>query len=425
MTAFADYKEHAAALLKDPDNPVALVNQFVTLAKHSPRTAAHLALTTRAATLVPDQFEAVFNYASALNRAGMFWDALETFSRSLLLASEEHKADVLYNVGMCWHDIGELSRALEWYDKALHHAPDDLDIRQAHAVARLAQGKLAEGLFDFECRWHKDSGKPITRAGIPRWKGEDLTGKTLVVCHEQGFGDTLHFSRVIPLLKERAGTLIWSGPELLNGLMADNFAFDAVQDEHGPFTADYYCSPISAAGALGYSYAQVSDTPYFKSDAMQLAPRGKLKVGLSWRGSPGYARDADRSMPLEALCPLFEEPGMAFYSLQIRPKATEISNLGLDGFIADLSGSIRDWRDTARAVAAMNVIVSVDTANAHLAGALGKPVMLLLNYNSCWRWRQDGDRTPWYAGHKLFRQDEPNDWTRPVAKVREALRGFL
>lgn len=412
------YKDNAATLLKDPDDAMALVNQFVLLAGNSDRTPAHLALTSRAAKLAPTQFEPAFNHASALNRAGRFEEALAEFRRALVLAPASRRADVLYNIGMCWHDLGDLDAALGWYEKAIA-LREDLDIGQAHAVARLAQGKLSEGLFDFECRWHRPARKPIAESGIPRWQGEPLDGKTIVVAHEQGFGDTLQFCRFIPRLK--AAKVIWSGPPVLNGLIVDHFGVDEVRTEAGPFEADYYCSPISAAGSLGIEYTDVSGAPYLRAEPMQLPDRGKLKVGLAWKGSKGYARDADRSMSLSDLCPLFDIPNTAFYSLQV-PESKEVSALGLDGFIANLGSLIKDWRDTARAVAAMDLIVSVDTANAHLAGAMGKKVFLLLNAAPCWRWMRERADTPWYDSVRLFRQKVPGDWAGVVSDVREAIR---
>ena len=155
---------------------------------------------------------------------------------------------------------------------------------------------------------------------------------------------------------------------------------------------------------------------------IRLPQRGRLKVGLSWQGSPGYENDALRSASLGALCPLFDLPGAAFYSLQVRPGPDEISSLGLDGFIADLGSTLKDFRDTAQAIAAMDVIVTVDTANSHMAGALGIPVLMMLGKAPCWRWMQ-GPKTPWYRGHKIFRQSTVDQW--PIEAVRKELEAML
>jgi hypothetical protein len=416
-----EYKANAARLLTNPDDPVSLVNHFVMLAGTKRVQPSHLPLVRRAAELAPDAFEAVFNLASALNLAGQYKEAMATYQRSLAICPENRKADVLYNIGMCFHDLGDMDKAINWYDKALK-IRSDLDVWQARAVARLTQGHLAEGLFDFEVQWHRPSRKKLAASGIPRWRGESLEGKRIIVGHEQGYGDTLQFIRFLPRLK--AKHIAVSAPPELQKLVVENFDIQEWLDEEGPFDADYYCSPISAAGALGIEYKDVSGLPYLKSEPMKLPKRGKLNVGLSWKGSPGYARDAHRSMNLETLCPLLDLPGAAFYSLQIRPGPQEVSNLGLDGFIGDLGSLINTWKDTARAIMAMDVVVSTDTANAHLAGALGKPVLLMLPYASCWRW-MTGKTTPWYDSMRLFRQNKPCDWSWPVKQVRSALKEML
>jgi hypothetical protein len=174
---------------------------------------------------------------------------------------------------------------------------------------------------------------------------------------------------------------------------------------------------------LGVEYKDVSNAPYMRSEAMELPSRGKLKVGLSWKGSPGYANDSLRSASLSDLCPMFDLPGAAFYSLQVRPGPEEVSNLGLDGFIGDLGSLLKTWKDTARAIQAMDVIVTTDTANGHMAGALGKPVMLLLGKAPCWRWGQGA--TKWYAKTIAFPQMKADDWFDQALAVRHELAGMM
>lgn len=412
------YKRTAAKLLQDPDDPEQLTNLFTILAAKGERTPAHLALAKRAMLNAPDKFIAVFNYASALMRAvkpsaDMFLKALE------LAETREQKALVMHHLGLAHHDMGDFPAALNWYGLAKDQNADEKNLGQSIAIAKMASGDLS-GLFDFEVRLHKAPRKPISESGIKRWKGEDLKGKTVIVSHEQGFGDTLQFIRFAPLLRNRGVMkLIFSGNPALHRLIKENFKFDAVIGEEGPFKADYVTSPLSLAGVLGIRYQDVSGEPYMKAAPLGLPKRGKLRVGLSWKGNPDYAHDNNRSIALSELCPLFDIPGAAFYSLQIRPDPVEIGKLGLDGFIGDLSALIKDWRDTASAIEAMDVIVTTDSANAHMAGALGKPTLLLLNKTNCWRWMTGRNETPWYKNTKLFRQPEPFQW--PIQAVRDEL----
>jgi len=417
------YKTNAAQLLRNPDDAQALVNQFSLLAQNtSVAVPPHLALMRRAVSLAPSRYEAAHNLGSALMRAGQYKESLDVFTKALDLAPGSHKPEALHHVGMAWHDLGEFNEAIAWYDRAIEADPNDVELRQSRAIATLASGDLS-GLFDFEVRWHKPARKPIASSGIPRWQGEDLTGKTLIVAHEQGYGDSIHFCRIIPQLK--AKRVVLSGPVELTGLVADNFKVDAVIDETGPFDADYYASPMSAFGAMGIQYDQVCGQPYINAHKLNLPERGKLKVGLAWKGSPGYAQDANRSMTLETLAPLFEVPGLAFYSLQVGEFAKDVAKLGLSGFIADLTPLIGDWRDTARAVAAMDVVVTVCTATAHLAAAMGKPTFIMIPFSPCWRWMRGRDTTPWYDSVRLFRQQVPGEWPYPVANVASKLREML
>lgn len=410
------YKKTAANLLNNPDSPEDLANQFTLLTARGKRTPAQLALASRC-WLKSGNFISAFNYASALMRAGR--NSVNEFKTALTLAPKDKRSLVLHHIGLACYDIGNYSAALEWYASAHADNKDEPEIHQSIAICKLAMGRLREGLYEFEVVNHKPVRKAISDSKILRWKGEDLTGKTIILAHEQGFGDTLQFIRFAPQLKAKCAKLIFSGPPVLNDLLKDQFEFDAVIDEQGPFKGDFVTSPLAMTALLGIEYGAFSNGPYMRSEAMKLSDRGKLKVGLSWRGSPGYANDSLRSASLEALCPMLDVPGVAFYSLQVNPGPQEITNLGLDGFIGDLGSLIKTWSDTAKAVAAMDVIVTTDTANGHLAGALGKPVLMLLGKAPCWRWGQGAKH--WYANTKAYSQARTDDWTDQVLAVRAEL----
>lgn len=418
------YKLTAGQLLKNPDDVRALVErQLFVSGGNAERSDVNLSLAKRAALLAPDRFEAVFNLGAALLRDRKYDDSVQVFRRAFDMAPESHKAITAHHVGLAYADAGRVEEANKAYDEALRLDPDSLTIHQSIAIAKLSEGKLSEGLYQFEVEHHVPPRKPISQSGIPRWKGEDLGGKTLIIAHEQGFGDTLQFCRVIPKMKPK--TLVLSGPSSLTGLINDNFKFDAVLSEEGPFEADFVCSPMSALACLGLNYEDIDGTAYLKAEPMKLPGRGKLKVGIIWRGSSGYARDLDRSMRIEQFAPFFEIPGLAFYSLQVGEFADDVPGAGLSGFVADMTPLIKDWRDTARAVAAMDVIVSVDTATAHLAGAMGKPVLIMLTYACCWRWMHEQPTTPWYRSAKLFRQKVPGGWNIPIEGVKRELETML
>lgn len=419
------YKITAAKLLKNPDDPEQLSNQFALLIGGGPRSPSHLILAKRAAELAPDNFTALFNLGSAYLRAAKYPEGLRLFQRALEIAPEDKRADALAHVGLAFEMIDNFDQALVFYNKAIALRPDDKELYQSRALAILETGDLAKGMFEFECKHYKPPRKVIGNSGIPRWTGEPLDGKHIVFHHEQGFGDTIQFCRILPQIK--AGKLTVAMPPSLMPLIKTGIGFkaDAWVNEEGPFKADYYCSPMSAHGALGVSYKQISGKPYFKADPIKLPERGKLKVGLVWRGSAGYSADVERSVALADFAPLLEIPHVAFYSLQVGEANKEVSKLGLDGFIGDLTGLIKDWSDTARCMAAMDLVISVDTSSAHLAGALGVPVWTLLARASGWRWLRNTTKTPFYDSMTLFRQQVPGDYATPIASMATKLRGMV
>ncbi len=421
MTDIVDaYKKTAVNLLDDPDNPKYLATQYALLCTQR-KTPAQLALAKRCANVAPNEFIAVHNYGAALMRAGL--DSLPVFRRALELAAPHQKAMVLHHLGLAHNDRGEYDTALNWYKLSFEQDKDEPKLAHSIAIAKLGAGRLKEGLYEFEVKHHVPVRKAITHSKIPRWNGQDLKGKTVILAHEQGFGDTLQFIRFAPLLKARCKRLIFSGPDALAPLIAEQFdCFDDVINETGPFKADYVTSCMASMALMGIEYKDVNGLAYMTSAPVKLPERGRLKVGLSWKGSPGYENDALRSSSLDALCPLFDVPGAAFYSLQVSPGSQDISAAGLDGFIADLGSTLKDFRDTAAAIAAMDVIVTVDSANSHLAGALGKPVLMMLGKSPCWRWMQ-GNKTPWYRGHKIFRQSTVDVW--PIEAVRRELEVMI
>jgi hypothetical protein len=182
---------------------------------------------------------------------------------------------------------------------------------------------------------------------------------------------------------------------------------------------------MSLPWRCGVDYPNVSGAAYFKAEAAQIPLRGKLNVGLVWRGNPAYGQDVHRSMDFGEFCPLFDLPGVAFYSLQAGAPGLEVTNLGLDGFIANLEPLAQSWRDTARLVQALDVVVSVDTAVAHLAGALGKPVYILTTNASDWRWNRASQKTVWYDSARVIRQRKQDEWCPSIDIVREKLKHRL
>lgn len=431
------YKANASQLIRNPDDPIALVDQFACISDKKENAKLYLPLARRAYDLAPDSINAVFNYGSALHRAGEFDQALKVYKRCAAIAPFDWEAKIQHHLGVAYRALGENEKAADHYQKSYDLDPSPNTLKDK-ALAILAQGKLNEGLQAFEIRreaavWklHESGGHLISQAKLPdgvvHWEGEDLTGKTVVVYHEEGSGDFIQFCRFIPKLREKGvAKILLCGPvgNLLD-LVADNIGIDGIVPLAGPFECDFVIGSMSLPWRCGVELDQVSGASYFKAEIANIPRRGALNVGLVWRGNPSYGNDVHRSIAFEHYCSLFDLPGVAFYSLQAGSPGLEVTGLGYDGFVANLEPIAQTWRDTARLIQALDVVVSVDTAVAHLAGALGKPVFTLVT-NACdWRWNRKSQKTVWYDSMTVVRQKKQGDWAPCIEMVRHGLKWHL
>jgi hypothetical protein len=431
------YRAHASQLIRNPDDAIALVDQFAVISDKKENARLYLPIAKRAYELAPNAIASVFNYGSALHRAGEFEKALEIYQRCEKVAPDDWAAKIQHHLGVAYRALGENHKAADHYQRAYDLEPNP-NILKDKALAILAQGRLKDGLEAFECRreaavWklHESGGHLISQAKLPpdvvHWQGEDLTGKTVVVYHEEGSGDFIQFCRFIPKLRERgvAKVLLCGPVSNLLDLVADNISFDGIVPLAGPFECDFVIGSMSLPWRCGVELDQVSGAAYFKAEPANIPRRGRLNVGLVWRGNSAYGNDVHRSMAFENYCPLFDLPGVAFYSLQAGSPGLEVTGLGFDGFVANLEPLAQTWRDTARLIQALDVVVSVDTAVAHLAGALGKPVMTLVTNASDWRWDRNSQKTIWYDSMTVIRQKKQDDWTPCIKAVREHLQDMV
>jgi tetratricopeptide (TPR) repeat protein len=431
-----NYRATCNQLIRNPDDTAALVGQYANIAQKIEYGKHYLPLAKRAYEVAPEQISALFNYASALHRTGHFDQALKLYLKGLPLVDDEWRGRFLHHVGIAYRALNENRKACDYYMQA-YKVTGDPEILKDRAIATLASGDLQEGFRQFEIRKEcaaqrlKNNGKLIAQQKLPPdvvyWKGQDLNGKTIVVYHEEGQGDFIQFCRFIPKLRALgAQKVLLCGPaDGLLQLVSDNIHVDGIAPLSGPFECDYVVGSMSIPWRTDIDYASVSGKPYFKADPHELPKRGKLNIGLVWRGNSEYGMDAHRSIAFSEFCPLFDIPGTAFYSLQKGSAALEVTALGYDGFVANLEPLANTWRDTARLIAALDLIVTVDTAVAHVAGALGKPVFILCTNHSDWRWNRNSEKTAWYDSAKVIRQKKQDDWSPCIANVRDKIKGML
>jgi len=374
----------------------------------------------RAIELKPDYADAWNNLGGTLRELDRLSEAESAIGRAIQI--EPNLASAHSNLAIVLMDQQRFIEAIESFHRAIAARPD---YREAHHNL----GMLHLLLGDFQRGWEEYQWRPITPLQIrqPTWRGEDLRGKTIFLHAEQGIGDTIQFARFIPILQEKgAHVLIGCHPEL-SGLVGGLAQIVHRGDRFPPF--DFYCPLLNVPMVLGTNVNNIpARIPYLKADEERsklwrerLGPRkGNLRVGLAWAGSPKHADDARRSIALEKFAPVLANPNIEFISLQVGPAGARAAQHGM----VDFTSELRDFSDTAALVDQLDLVVTVDTAVAHLAGAMAKPTWVLLAKTPDWRWLLGRADSPWYPGLRLFRQERRGDWDAVIEAIAQKLPEF-
>lgn len=386
----------------------------------------------KAIDLNPDMVEAHYNMANALKESGALDHAIFCYERVLNIAPDHIEA--LNNMGLSYRDKGQVDRALELLDQALKLSPRHVEIRWNRALALLLSGNLVYGWKEYEVRFQRGDLKTTypRRLNRPMWDGSSFEGKTLLVHHEQGLGDTLQFVRYLPMVKAKGGRVVLEVHESLRCLCRNLPGVDEViarpMDQDLDLAFDCYIPLLTLPGIFNTTLETIpAGIPYVHADPdIEACWRRRLNgtdltIGLVWAGNPGHKDDRNRSCPLNLFEPLSRIPGVKLYGLQKNGGGQSKEKLRSLG-IASLGEELTDFSVTAGIIANLDLIISVDTAVAHLAGAMGKPVWILLPFVPDWRWLMEGDDTPWYPTARLFRQEKPLDWSGVFQRVCHALR---
>jgi len=374
------------------------------------------------------QFAAAHNnLGAALARLDRSQEAEACHRRAIALTGDF--GDAHYNLGVSLQEQGKLEEALASYDKAVTLKLDNVDVRWNRAYVLLTLGRYAEGWREHEWRWHRKEHPPRSYPQ-PLWRGEPLDGRTIMLHAEQGMGDALQFMRYVPLVAARGGSVVLQVPAPLLVLTKASFGdcANVITDGDVPPAFDLHCPLLSLPLAFGTTLDSLpADLPYLAVDAAAAARwrarvgDGKgLKVGLAWAGNAQHKNDRNRSIALARLAPLFGAAGVRWFSLQVGERKADLAGVPA-GSIADLSDALTDLAETAAAISALDLVIAVDTAVAHLAGALAKPVWVLLPFVPDWRWLIGRDDCPYYPNARLFRQPARGDWESVALRVRRAL----
>ena len=341
------------------------------------------------------------------------------------------------NLGIALQHQQRLAEAEIAYDRAISFAPDDVQAHLNRAVLWLYQGKWQQGFQEYEWRLQRPQRKKELAwcAAVPRWQGELFSGKRLLVHHEQGFGDALQFCRYLRQVKERGGWVTLSTRQELVSLLERVDGVDAVvvqSDELDSNDYDLYVPLLSLPlifgttvrsipASVSYLSACEERKCHWRERIDQESAAGTLRVGLLWAGSRYGWNDYQRSSALEEWLALREVPGVSYFSLQMGAAAAQAAGCCKEWPIIDLGKDIQDFADTAALVENLDLVITVDTALAHVAGGLGKEVWLLLPVLADWRWLESGETTAWYPQIRLFRQEVSGGWAGAIQRVAEEL----
>lgn len=333
--------------------------------------------------------------------------------------------DLLAALGNNLAGQGRLEEALKSFEAALAVESEHLGARLGRARANLLAGRYIEGWQDFDWRRRHRSWKSLNAEGRT-WNGQDIHGQSILLVGEQGLGDVIQFARYASLLARCGAEVSLYVPVPLARLLRrlDGVARVVPGDRPAP-TTDWVCPLLDLPGIFGTDLNSIPDTcPYLHSNSPPrplLPPPRQFRIGVVWAGNPAHDRDRERSCRLEDFTPLLELPGTEFVSFQVGTQAKERIAGGLHGLVEGLDGVLGDFAATADALTEIDLLITVDTAIAHLAGALGRPVWNLLTFAPDWRWLLGRSDTPWYPTMRLFRQPTPGDWPGVFRQVRAAL----
>jgi Flp pilus assembly protein TadD len=343
------------------------------------------------------------------------------------------------NLALCLMEQARPGEAEAMCREALRDSPDYAEAKANLALSLMMMGRLKEGWGYYETRWQVEAkSRRVPDIGQPLWTGQELNGETVLLYAEQGYGDTLQFCRFVPMVAAAGGRVVLVVPRPLRRLMMSLQGVSELLAEDDDMLPgfDYHCPLLSLPHAFGTDIDTIpAGSPYLSGDPRPwegvLRQMPGLKVGLVWAGKSrtdqphAVALDKRRSMHLHDMAPLFGVKGISFVSLQLGPPARQMRNLPDGATLHDVSARIADWSDTAGLISGLDLVIAVDTAVAHLAGALGKPVWMLNRFDSCWRWFIGREDTPWYPTMRLFRQQTRNDWTGVIAEVRRGLEAIV
>lgn len=415
--------EYQRLLQLQPRNPHALLG-CGTVMLQTGEIEAGLAMLDRLLDVAPNDPTALSNRGNALRALGRAAEALRSYDRAI--AARPDYANAYFNRGALLQDLQRFDEALRDYDRAVALDPEFADAHYNKAVLLLATGNYEDGWRLYEWRWKSAQGESLAPLGRPLWLGDEaVRGRRILLRAEGGLGDTIQFCRYVPLVADLGAEVLLDAPAPLAPLLSSLPGRIDICRRGEPLPAfDLYCPLMSLPLALRTTAETIPATvPYLQADAGKaaiwrgrLGPATRPRVGLAWSGNPSFRNDSARSIPFRLLENLVRLP-VEYHVLQTEIKADDLEALQGHPQVRLHHGELADFADTAALVELMDRVISVDTAVAHLAGAMAKPLWILLPFFTDHRWFVGRADSPWYPTAQLFRQPASGDWQAVVTSL--------
>jgi tetratricopeptide (TPR) repeat protein len=445
-----------------PERPDIMASASITLLELR-KFADALGLLERALSLSQTESSIFHNRAVIFERMGRFEDAAASYRMAISLRADDPDtwyglgnalysardldasvdayseairlrpkfAEAFNNRGRAQRSVGRIARALEDYAQAIELSPQNPDAHWNRAIGNLLEGRMVDAWEDFEWRWKTvnfpNKGDRFTQ---PLWQGEEIEGKSILLHAEQGLGDTIQFCRYAEMVAGRGATVYLEVPAQLHRLCSALKGVTGVIKQGDILPSfDFHCPLMS----LPFAFKTTQETiPHRQSPYIVVGDVGKNSwrekfsrknprkiIGLVWAGNPQHPNDGQRSVGLDRMFPIIAGlPDSQFVSFQVGERAGDLKKYQWAGRIIDLGSDLIDFHDTASALSAIDVLISVDTSVLHLAGAIGIQTLALIPRSPDWRWMARGGSTAWYPGTKLYRQGKNGDWADSILKIR-------